>query len=407
MITPALRFAALGTFIEWAEYALYGYLAPILSALFFPEESPTLGLIYTYAIFAFGFLTRPLGSVFLGYWGDRHSRRHALILSMLLMGLGTLLLGLLPTGTLLGTVGLLFARFLQGVGMGGEYMGACVYAIEHEPTRPALATSFMAQAAALGMVAGAALAHGTTWLDSPDAWRLPFCLGALGCFLAAYWRRRAPETFQATAPRLPMRQALRALWQGDAKFGFLQVMCLSAFVGIFVYVMNVYFLAWFTQQHTLTYQEASAWVMAAQAVVGLALPIAGLWADRLGTRVQLRRGLWVSFLAAPTLFCGAASGERLWLAVGLLAYIAGNLMVSSSVFVESYRRMPVHHRYLGLATAWSVAAALFSGTAPLFATTLEATLGLMGPVLFVMGTTCVTLVALNGEGEERKAEPTV
>ena len=125
---------AVGNVLEWYDFALYGYFAPVFAALFFPSNSPSVSLISAFGVFAVGFLARPLGAMLFGYWGDTLGRRNALAWSILLMAIPTCLVGLLPTYDTIGVIApiaLTFCRFLQGLSVGGEFTGSATFLVEH------------------------------------------------------------------------------------------------------------------------------------------------------------------------------------------------------------------------------------------------------------------------------------
>lgn len=136
--TRTLIGGSFGTFLEWYDYTLYGFLSVPFAKLFFPSHTPKIALIETFGIFAIGYLARPIGGLFLGFLGDRLGRKWALVLSIFLMGLSTLAMGCLPTYTRIGVGSpllLLAFRLLQGLSVGGEYMSAAVFLVEHAPPR--------------------------------------------------------------------------------------------------------------------------------------------------------------------------------------------------------------------------------------------------------------------------------
>ena len=139
--TPALRkvisAAAMGNFVEWFDFAVYGFLATIIASQFFPSDSVSLGLLKTFGVFAVAFAMRPLGGIFFGVLGDRLGRKGVLSLTILLMSGATTLIGLLPTHASWGVTAavlLTFLRCLQGFSAGGEYAGSIAYVMEHAPS---------------------------------------------------------------------------------------------------------------------------------------------------------------------------------------------------------------------------------------------------------------------------------
>ena len=208
--TPAMKktllAGAIGNVLEWYDFALYGYFAPVLASLLFPSDSRSLSLISAFGVFAVGFLARPLGAMLFGYWGDTLGRRHALAWSILLMAVPTCLVGLLPTyGTIgvLAPIALTLCRFLQGLSVGGEFTGSATFLVEHAAASQrgyvGSWAGFSAQIGALlGSGVGALIASSLTeealhqW-----GWRIPFVRGGLIAVAGWYVRTSVPESLVA------------------------------------------------------------------------------------------------------------------------------------------------------------------------------------------------------------------
>ena len=230
--------SAIGNFVEWFDFAVYGFLAVTIASLFFPPGNPTLALLQTFAVFAVSFALRPLGGIVFGILGDRIGRKRVLSITVLLMAGATTLIGLLPTYASIGLVApllLALARCLQGFSAGGEYAGACAFLMEHAPTEQKArygsfvpVSTFAAFACAAGLVFGMGF-----WLDEAQmqawGWRLPFLIAAPLGLVGLYMRLRLDESpaFQALAAQAhpehsPLRETLRE--HGGT------VLCLSAFI---------------------------------------------------------------------------------------------------------------------------------------------------------------------------------
>src|SRR2546428_6831546 len=180
--------SGLGTMIEWYDFYIFGSLAVIMSELMFPKGDPTWALIKTWALFATGFLVRPFGALVFGRIGDLIGRKYAFLVTLTVMGLSTFLIGLLPTYASIGILApiiLLLLRLLQGLALGGEYVGAAVYVAEHVPdNKRGYYTSFIQITGTLGLFVSLAVALGVQELMT-DAhwkawgWRIPFLLSII------------------------------------------------------------------------------------------------------------------------------------------------------------------------------------------------------------------------------------
>lgn len=190
--------ASIGTFLEWAEFTYFAYIANTIAALFFPKLGNSLGLIAAFSVFAVGYFFRPLGSLYFGYLGDKLGRRVALQISIMLMGISSLLIGSLPTYATIGILApilLVILRCIQGFAVSGEFNGSAIYLIEHDLEKPCQAGSWTGFASASGMMFGGLMATLISFEQMPVwAWRIPFLLGTLSCFCALYFRQNLSES---------------------------------------------------------------------------------------------------------------------------------------------------------------------------------------------------------------------
>ncbi|HSL35863.1 MAG TPA: MFS transporter, partial [Arthrobacter sp.] len=193
----------IGNFVEWFDYAVYGYLAVTIAAVFFPESDPQTGLLLTFALFAISFLVRPLGGFVWGHIGDRVGRRTALSLSILIMSGATFCIALIPGYDTIGIwapILLLIIRVAQGFSASGEYAGASAFLVEYAPAnRRGLYAAVVPASTAAGLLLGSLLAGLLTTLLSTDAmqswgWRLPFLLAAPMGLIGRYIRTKLEDT---------------------------------------------------------------------------------------------------------------------------------------------------------------------------------------------------------------------
>src|SRR5687767_5133187 len=195
--------SAVGTMIEWYDFYIFGSLATVISPLFYPQGNTTLALIAYLSTFAVGFVVRPFGALFFGRIGDLVGRKYAFLVTLLIMGGATALIGVLPTYETIGVaapVALLLIRVLQGLALGGEYGGAAVYVAEHVPDgRRGFYTSFIQITATLGLFVSLAVILAVQNTMSREAfsswgWRLPFLISILLVGVSLYIRLRMKES---------------------------------------------------------------------------------------------------------------------------------------------------------------------------------------------------------------------
>ena len=370
---------AIGNVLEWYDFALFGYFAPVLSGLFFPASDPSLSLIATFSVFAVGFLARPLGALCFGYWGDTRGRRSALSWSVILMAIPTCLLGLLPTYTQVGLaapIALTLLRFIQGFSVGGEFTGSVTFLIEHAARNErgyiGSWAGFSAQIGALlgsgvGAVATASFAQDDlhTW-----GWRIPFLAGSVIALVGWYLRQHLPESpaFErlqqsGVVSSTPIRDFAQ-----QNRAPLLQVVGLVLLHGVGFYIFFVYLPTYVTKVSSLPMQTALTINTISMAVMAILIPIMGKLSDRVGPRRVLAAGAISLALGTVPFFTWFSSGE--------IAYVAMAQLLAT-VFVAAYMGpffaivamlFPVAHRYTGLSISYNMASALFGGTAPLIAT---------------------------------------
>ncbi|MEP9377304.1 MFS transporter [Aquabacter sp. CN5-332] len=369
-----------GNVLEWYDFALYGYLAPITAAHFFPSSDPMASLVESYAVFALGLLARPLGGLIFGHIGDRFGRRHLLTLSVALIALPTFLMGLLPTYESIGIAApilLAALRLIQGISAGGEFSGSIIFLVEHaRPHRRGLYGSV----ANFGAMVGGLLGAGCGWLVAasltPEAmqewgWRLPFLSGILVGFFGLWMRMGLPEppAFAELAAaealeRQPIRAALRTQWRPMALSAGLNWVASAGYYIVFV---------WFVSDMTangIAYSTSLA-IGTLGLIAGLtATLVMGHLSDRVGPRPMLIYGSVVTAALSVPLLALASTGTLLAATLaqfGLALLVAIFLGTLPAVFVSLH---DVAMRCTALSLGYNMALAIFGGTAPLVATLL-------------------------------------
>lgn len=378
---------SLGTLLEWAEYTFYGYMAITISGFFFPSNEPEVAILKTYGIFAAGFLMRPLGAIFFGHIGDNFGRKPALVGSLLLMGIATFSIGCLPTFANIGVSApllLLICRMLQGIAISGEYNGAGIFLIEKSADHyPCLASSWVSASAAAGMVMGGISALLVSHPLAPSwGWRLPFLLGGLSCLIGLWLRKDLPESMLFTKPR----RAHFPLWEVFKyhKPAFLLVSAIAALTGIYVYIGNIYIVAFLKQFAELSTYQATFFAILGEIVVAITIPLMAYVADRTDAYRQYRLGLLLIAVASPLIFLLCYSGQYSNILLAMILYGTLNGVACGPMVKILCDQFPPSMRYSGISFAWSFAAALFGGTAPAVAQYLSVRCDwLLGPGFYV------------------------
>jgi MFS transporter, MHS family, shikimate and dehydroshikimate transport protein len=409
----AIVSGTLGSSIEWYDFYLYGVAAAtIFNRQFFPAgTSVYVGTLLAFSTYAVGFLARPLGAVIFGHFGDRIGRKKALVFSLLLMGTATVVVGLLPTYGSIGIAApliLTVMRFLQGIGVGGEWAGATLMVTEQTPPER---RGFWGSLPQLGVAFGALTANGAFVLASaliPDdqfsswGWRIPFLISAVLVAVGLYIRLNMAESPAFTAvkesgkiERLPVWQVVRQYPTTILKAGGIRV----ADVGIY-YVWTSFFLAYavglgFNKSTVLTP------TLVASAIAIATIPMWGFVSDKIGRRPTIMFGaVSMAVLAFPLLW--AVNAGVTWL-IALLLVLGINIgrdacyAPQAAYFTEMF---PPHLRYSG-ASLGPQLAAIFGGCAPLIATAIAgpdyAGIALVAGLVIVMAVVTFTSALVSKE----------
>jgi metabolite-proton symporter len=381
----AIFVGSVGNLVEWYDFYAYSAFALYFASSFFPGNDPVVQQLNAAVLFAFGFIVRPIGGWLFGHVADHYGRRNALMLSVLLMCFGSLVIAVTPTYATIGIAApllLAICRFGQGLGLGGEWGGAVLLAIENAPPgKRAWYGMFPQLGAPIGfLLSGGVFLALSSWLTDEQffnfGWRLPFLASAVLVLLGLYVRLTITETpvFREAVNRhervkVPMLAVLRdhtlALFLGV-------LVAISAFV-IF-YLMTVFALSWGTS--ALGYSREKFLVMQLFAILFFALfiPISALLAER-GRRRML---IWVNVAVAlfgvvlGPLFAAGTTGAVLMMVLGmtLVGLVYGPLGTVLSEF------FPTSVRYSGSSLTFNLAGIFGASLAPYAATYLAKTYGL-------------------------------
>ncbi|MEV0702830.1 MFS transporter [Saccharopolyspora sp. NPDC050389] len=400
--------AVFGTFIEYYDFSVYGYVAATLSVVFFPSDDPTTGLLNTLLVFGSAFFVRPLGALFFGWLGDRKGRRFGLIASVTVMGVAATLTGLLPGYAQLGAwapVLLVVFRMLQGFSAGGEVGGASSYIREWaEPRRRSVylslipATAQLGKGAAAGMAAIVAAALPAPAMES-WGWRIPFLLALPLGALCLYLRLRvedSPEFVENSRRRGTTAQPVRELFSEHRK-PLAKVFAIALVQNTGTYIGTVFVAVYFSNILGFSKGAASAIVLVAVLLAGALIPVAGQLAARSGAKRML---LWsycaYIVLTVPSFFLmnqGSVALAMAGLALVMVPYALCQAGTSASI-PEFF---PVQVRNTGVAFGHSLGAAFGGGGAPYLAAWL---IGISGNtfvpafILILAGALGLAVVAL-------------
>jgi MHS family shikimate/dehydroshikimate transporter-like MFS transporter len=374
----------IGTATEWYDYFLYGTAsALVFEKLFFPNFSQVAGSMAVFAVFGITLVVRPVGAAIFGHFGDRCGRKSMLAVSILVMGIGTFLIGLLPTYASVGLwapLSLVVLRMLQGFAVGGEYGGATTMAIEYAPPNwRGLYAAIPQVGNPLGMLLGTSTLY--LFAQLPEAqflawgWRVPFLLSAVMVAIGLYIRLNIAETpafERARAARRGRAAPLALLWRHYRRTLVLVILAPAALnVGFYIY--STWSLSYLTHQVGVPIHVPLVAVMIAAALNVFAQPLFGMLSDRFGRRpVYIGGVLWIGVVAFPFFWLIQTGSPLLVTLAMILAITIGHgatYSVQASFFSEAF---DTGVRYSGLSIAYHLSAALLSGPATFLAAVLVA-----------------------------------
>ena len=374
--------SAIGTTIEWYDFFLFGVVTPLVfNKLFFPNVDPLVGTLLAYTTFFVGFISRPIGGIIFGHYGDRIGRKTVLVLTILIMGVATFLIGLLPTYASVGIwapVMLLFLRIFQGIGIGGEWGGAVLMAVEHSP---AGRRGFYGSWPQIGVPAGLLLSSGMVYLLSylPEAdfyswgWRIAFLISAVLVAVGLYIRLKIMETPAFT--RIQESNKLVhvpffELWRTHGKNTLLGLGA-RYIEGVTFNIFGVFVVGYLAGTLGLPRQTALAGVMIASAIMIVMLPIYGNLSDKIGRRRMFGvAGILIGILSFPAFWLMQTKEPlMIWIAIAVpFAFVYPAVYgPQAALFSELF---DTRVRYTGISFVYQFSGIYASGLTPIIATAL-------------------------------------
>jgi metabolite-proton symporter len=395
-----------GTTIEWYDFFLYGTAAALVfNRLFFPNSDPLMGTLYSFGTYAVGFFARPFGGIVIGHYGDKVGRKSMLILTLVIMGVATFLIGLLPTYAQIGpwaAVALVLLRVAQGFGVGGEWGGAVLMAVEHSPPGK---RGFYGSWPQIGVPAGLVL---STFVFAMFArlpeeqflawgWRVPFLVSALLVGVGLLIRMRIVETpafakvkESATEVRQPIVEVLRAY----PKEVLLAMGARFAENGAF-YIYSVFVLVYATQQVKMPQQTVLNAMLFAAACELVAIPIYGALSDRFGRRpIYLFGAIMTAVLAYPLFLLLDTGSTPLVVLAMFLVFIFSHAAMYGPQAAFLSEMFGTRVRYSGASLGAQLSSVLAGGLSPFIATALLRSYGKTALALYLVFMAAVTIIAV-------------
>jgi MHS family shikimate/dehydroshikimate transporter-like MFS transporter len=397
--------STVGTIIEWYDFLIYGTAAALVfNKLFFPTLDPLAGTLAAFATYAVGFGARPLGGIIFGHYGDRLGRKAMLMLTMLIMGVGTFLIGCLPTYSQIGIwapVLLVVLRVLQGIGVGGEWGGAVLMVIEHAPEGKRGLYGSLVQ---IGFPAGIAASTGTFLLLTmlPESsflawgWRIPFLVSAILVGVGLFIRLRIAETPAFEKLQAEQNVASRPLADllANNKRELLISVGLKVSEVAWVYIMTVFIIAYGVSIGLARPLILNSILLAAL-LEFITMPLFGWASDQVGRRPMFIAGALLSAICAFAVFAliDTKNPTIVMLSIAVIVSITHAMMFGpEAAFLPEL--FGTKTRYTGCSIGCQVAAAISGGLAPVVATGLLGWSGATWPIsIYLVVLAAITLAS--------------
>ena len=367
----AIFAGVLGTALQWYDFAIFGYFAPIIALTFFSSKNPTSALLSVFVVFAVGYLLSPLGSVFFGFIGDRYGRKHALTVSILAMAIPTAMISILPSYAMIGIAApilITLFRMTQGFVASSEYAGAVIFLVEHAACgKKAFYGSLTASGYSLGVIFAGLLASFLTASFMPDwAWRMGFASALIAGMLIFYLRQKVsePSVYQhlqaAQKPKYPLLTAIK-----EAPHAVIGVMGLGGLVGIMTFGTYVFTPSYLHNYFNFPMSTATLITTLALAVDALVEPLMAMIADKIGHLRIIILGVLLMLLLSFPVFCLLASAHVLHVGAGMVLMSLLIAIAFSPLNAYMVQLFPEAYRYSGFGVAFHIGISLFGATTPL------------------------------------------
>lgn len=400
--------SSIGTILEWYDFTLYAYLAPIISMNFFPNGNSITSVMLVYSVFAIGFIVRPIGAMIFGHFGDRIGRKKVLVFSIVMMASATFLIGILPTYAHIGLAApalLILLRIFQGISIGGETIGAGLLVIESTPPhKRGFATALVWASSGIGILLSSIVISIITWIFSQQelsdwAWRVPFVLGATTGIMGYYLRKNISESsvFRATLDKkeifkIPLFEAIRTF-----KKELLITICLYSLCAITTYLLFVFMPMYVSTNFGIPLQQAMVMNTLAMACMVVGVPIVGRYSDLLGNRNVLMISTTAFIILSYPLYLLISTGSLLNLGIAQLVFSVLTAGFQGPITSTVLEMFPSNVRYSGAAFGYNISYSLFGGTAPIVAVYLVSKLeNSLAPSFYLISGAIVAFISILG-----------
>ncbi len=407
MVRKAALASTVGTTIEWYDFFLYNTAAALIfPATFFPASSTYAGQLESFATYAVGFAARPVGAFIFGHWGDRIGRKATLIVTLLMMGLASTLVGVLPGADSIGKAApllLVLLRLLQGIAVGGEWSGSVLLSMEWgDQKRRGFWASMPQLGVAFGLILGTGFLYLVSAVLSDDqfsswGWRIPFLFSIVLVAIGLWIRLQILETpmfakrlKEKNIAKLPSFEVLRHHWKPILLSAFARMSEQAPF-----YVISAFTLTYLTETEGYSKTFALSAILSAAAVELVAVPFFGHLSDTIGRKKVYLTGAVLTGVYGFVLFAALGSGVAIVAFLGMLIALIPHAMQygpQASLIAEAF---PTSLRYAGAGLGYQLASVVAGGPAPLVATYLLKHTGSVYSIAWaILGCAVITVIAV-------------
>lgn len=369
--SKALFAGVSGTALQWYDFALFGYFAPIIAATYFPNDNQFASLLSTFGVFAVGYLLAPIGSLFFGYIGDQFGRKRALTLSILAMAIPTALISVVPSYQYIGIAAPFFItllRVIQGFVASSEFTGSAIFLVEHaKPENKAFYGCLTSSAYSTGLIMAGLAASFFTASFMPDwGWRIGFGLALIAGILIFYLRTHVAETpeYEHIAQHDKRRSPFLAALE-EAPLAVVGIIGIAWLVSILTFGTYVFTATYLHSYFHISLGLATLIITLALAVDATLEPFIALLADKIGLLKVVRLGMVGMLLLSIPIFILLATGNVVLIAIGLVFMSILIAITYAPLNAYMVSLFPHQYRYSGFGVAFNVGISLFGGTTPI------------------------------------------